>query len=290
MSKIKITKVEFYITNVCNLTCENCNRYNNFHFKGWQDWQDYQQIYQRWSELLDIHQPVIMGGEPLLNPTVCDWSKQISLLFNKPVQILSNGTRINYVPKLYETLQRGNVWIGVTIHNINKMQQIMVDVEKFLIPPIQKIEGAEQNRFGAPYCYIDANNVSIPFWITDNFLQSAILKDTDGRLGLHDSDPNSAHDICGFAQGKSYHFVNGALYKCGPVALLPEFDRQFNLKLSYEDRLLLNSYQPLTLENFDSYHEEFFKNLNNPLPQCKFCPSYGGGGKIYAIDKKDLIK
>lgn len=289
MSKITIPKVEFYITNVCNLTCEYCNRFNNFYFKGWQNWQDYRHIYQQWAQLLDIKQPVIMGGEPLLNPTVCDWAEQISLLFNNAVQIVSNGTRINYVPKLYETMLRCRVWISITIHNIDEIEQIMEEVENFLTSPVKKIQGAENNKFGAPYCYIDANNVSIPFYITNDFLQSAILKDSDGNLTLHHSNPKHAHDICVFAQAKCYHFIGGKFYKCGPVALLPEFDRQFALKISDEDRVLLNSYQPLTLENFEYYSEEFFSKLDDPIDQCKFCPSYGGGGKIWPVRKNTQL-
>jgi hypothetical protein len=95
----------------------------------------------------------------------------------------------------------------------------------------------------------------------------------------------SAHDICCFAQAKNYHFVKGKLYKCGPVALLPELDQQLTLDLFDQDRYLLNSYQPLTLENFQNYHREFFDKLDDPIPQCKFCPSYGGGGKIWPIRK-----
>jgi hypothetical protein len=165
------------------------------------------------------------------------------------------------------------------------MQQIMTEVENFLTEPVTKIQGAENNPFGAPYCYTDCNNISIPFYISNDFLQSAVIKDHDGNLTLHDSDPESAHAICVFAQSKSYHFIQGKLYKCGPVALLPEFDKQFNLKISDQDRVLLNSYQPLTLENFDVYHKEFFINLDKPISQCKFCPSYGGGGKIWPVRK-----
>jgi hypothetical protein len=69
------------------------------------------------------------------------------------------------------------------------------------------------------------------------------------------------------------------------VALLPELDQQLDLAINDDDRRLLNSYQPLTLENFDSYHEEFFKKLDDPIPQCKFCPDYKGGGKIWPVRK-----
>jgi hypothetical protein len=286
VSKIYLDKVEFYITNVCNLTCENCNRFNNYYFKGWQDWQQYKEVYEQWADLLEIKHIVIMGGEPLLNPSICSWITGL-LKFSPawPLQILSNGTRINHVSGLYNTLKSNPAWIGVTLHNPDEMQSIMDEVEQFLQAPVTKLTGAENNPFNAPICFKDRNGVMIPFWITDEFLQSAILKDANGQLTLHNSDPVSAHTICNFAQGKSYHFIKGKLYKCGPVALLPEFDQQFGLKLSEEDRNLLNSYQPLTIDNFDSYHEEFFSNLDNPIPQCKFCPSYGGGGKIWPVRK-----
>lgn len=289
MAKISIKKVEFYITNVCNLTCEYCNRFNNLNFKGWQDWNDYKDTYARWSDLLEIDQIVVMGGEPLLNPSICDWATGLSKTWGRGVQILSNGTRINHVKNFYDTLRNYNVWIGVTLHNLDHAESIIAEVERFLQPPINKISGKENNAYGAEILLIDSNKVKIPFWITDSFLQNAILRDNNGVWTLHDSDPVAAHEICGFAQGKCYHFIRGKLYKCGPVALLPELDTQIGLQLSQQDRILLTSYKPLTLENFDSYHEEFFDKLDDPIPQCKFCPSYGGGGKIYAINKKDIM-
>lgn len=286
MQKIHLDKVEFYITNVCNLTCENCNRFNNYNFKGWQNWQDFSAIYSRWSELLTINHVVIMGGEPLLNPSILEWARGLIKFSTAwPVQILSNGTRINHVHGLYDFLLNNPAWVGITLHNPNEIHEIMAQVENFLRGPVEKIQGEQNNPFGAPMCYRDSNGIMIPFWTTSIFQQSAILRNEHNELTLHDSDPEQAHNICNFAQGKSYHFIGGKLYKCGPVALLPEFDRQNPLHISLQDRELLNSYQPLTLENFETYHEQFFANLDSAIPQCKFCPSYGGGGKIWPVRK-----
>jgi MoaA/NifB/PqqE/SkfB family radical SAM enzyme len=47
-----------------------------------------------------------MGGEPLLNPTVCDYVDGINELWNQRVQIMTNGTRPNRVPGLYERMVR----------------------------------------------------------------------------------------------------------------------------------------------------------------------------------------
>jgi organic radical activating enzyme len=286
--KIHINKVEFYITNVCNLTCEYCNRFNNLNFKGWQKWNDYAEIYSKWSELLEIQKVVILGGEPLLNPTICDWSTGLRSTWGQEVQILSNGTRINHVEGLYDTLKQipkqNTIWLSVMIHNMNEIDQIVGEVEKFLKAPVKKIIGKENNLYQASLLLTD-DFVQIPVWITDSFEQNAIIKDADNRWTLHNSNPEVAHSGCSFVDNKSYHFIRGKLYKCGPVALLPELDQQLNLAINDDDRQLLNSYQPLTLENFDSYHEEFFKKLDDPIPQCKFCPDYQGGGKIWPVRK-----
>lgn len=283
MQRIPVNKIEFYITNVCNLTCDNCNRFNHLNFKGWQDWKQYADLYQQWSQLLEINHIVILGGEPLLNPTVCDWAKGLAGLWNQSVQILSNGTRVNFVKDLYETLSQNPIWMGVTVHNINELDNIVDQIIAFLKPPVQKIVG--DNEFGAPLLLIDTKHVRVPIWISNYFQQNALLKDSDGAWTLHDSDPQAAHEICCFAQGKSYHFIKGKLYKCGPVALLPELDQQIGLKITDTDRAVLQAYKPLTLENFEDYHREFFLTLDDPIPQCKFCPSYGGGGNIWPLRK-----
>jgi organic radical activating enzyme len=284
--KIKIDKVEFYITNVCNLTCTYCNRFNNLNFKGWQDWNDYSEIYARWAELIEINQgATLLGGEPLLNPTVCDWALGLVKLWNKPIQILSNGTRINHVARLYDTIKNHKVWLGVTLHNIDQTESILADIEHFLHAPVTRNKGKQGNKFDAPIVLSDTNGVTIPVWVTSYFSQNAIIKQNNNWT-LHNSDPEAAHSICSFAQHKCYHFIRGKLYKCGPVALLPELDQQIGLHIGDQDRALLNSYQPLTLENFDSYHKEFFDRLDDAIPQCKFCPSYIGGSKIWPLNKK----
>jgi hypothetical protein len=54
---------------------------------------------------------------------------------------------------------------------------------------------------------------------------------------------------------------------------MPEFDQQFNLQISDSDRALLKSYKSLGVDNFEEFHQEFFQKLDQPIAQCKFCPS-----------------
>jgi hypothetical protein len=43
------------------------------------------------------------------------------------------------------------------------------------------------------------------------------------------------------------------------------------LDLSPEDKQLIRSYRPLSVENYDTEHESFFQHIDDMIPQCKFC-------------------
>jgi hypothetical protein len=285
--KHKFSKIEFYITNVCNLACEGCNRFNNYNFSGHQKWSELESIYQRWAQHIGIEHMVLLGGEPLLNPDILNWVHGLNRVFGTNVQILSNGTRINKVPGLYQALQVGGNWMGISWHNPQTIDNFDQEVRKFLQGEVIKVDrNHEDNNFGAPMMWMDSNGVKIPLWIQYEFYDSAIKLNQSGRFALHNSDPVQAHASCGFAKFKNYHFINGKLYKCGPVALFPEFDKQHEFDISAADRELINSYQPLTVEGCADHGPDYFKQLDQMLPQCKFCPeSLAYKYRLHAVSK-----
>jgi len=287
MSRITLDKIEFYITNVCNLACSHCNRFNDYHFTGWQRWSDYADDYALWSKYIDFKKITILGGEPLLNPTITEWIKGINQLWpDAIVQVLTNGTRLNNVDGLYELMPTGTRnWLGISLHNEYNEEEIFTEVKSFLKGQVTVLEGKNSNSAGADWLYRDENGVQIGIWRQDTFARAALTYTADNKLTLHNSDPYLAHRSCGFATWKNYHLIRGKLYKCGPVALFPEFDQQHPLELSPEDRQLINSYQPLSAQEFETRGAEFLANIDNPLAQCKFCPERYETEKIFAIRK-----
>lgn len=281
MKHVFENKIEFYITNVCNLTCDNCNRFNNHKFTGWQHWDDYQHVYQQWSNYIEIKNAVIMGGEPMLNPTLKDWVVGLSQIFGCGIQILSNGTRLNKMQGLYDSLVQAqkitNIppHIQISLHNINHFKQIKQDIKNFLGPVVEELGTIIDRPATDPAIYYscrDDQDILVNVHLADRFHSSALKLNQQGRFTLHDSDPNIAHDKCGFARYKCYHFIRGKIYKCGPVALFPEFDQQHNLDISDSDRLLINSYVPMTVDLWPEHHVEWLEKLDLPIAQCKFCP------------------
>jgi hypothetical protein len=277
-------KVEFYITNVCNLTCENCNRFNNYKFAGWQRWSDYADTYCRWGEYIELKNIVIMGGEPLLNPTLSEWVAGLNDIFKCNIQILSNGLQLKANPDLYNALANiksvngqasGN--IEISLHNLDHFETIKNNIRSFLQTPKEEFGiGINKIHPGDPDAYYslrDVNDVMVRMHLDNSFHDAAVYKNSQGQFTLHNSDPVLAHRGCGFAQYKCYHFIWGQLYKCGPVALMPEFDQQHNLAISDQDRLLLNSYQPLTIDHWPDSAQQWLAKLDSPIPQCKFCPT-----------------
>jgi hypothetical protein len=272
------------------LTCEQCNRFNNFDFKGWQRWSDYEEVYTQWSKLVELRAITVMGGEPTLNATLGDWIQGLNRLFDVKVQILTNGTRFRHIKHLYplfiDSVGRYgmNNHIGVSLHLLDEIDSLLADIEYFAGGPIQILPKG-QNHWGSDWEVRDSNGLLINIYKSNEFGNSAIKIAPNGRHTLHDTDPILSHQNCAFVRWKSYHFIRGNLYKCGPAALLPEFDQQHHFDISDQDREILHSYRALNPDNFLEYHQEFFDNLDNPIAQCKFCPATHDAKLIYPVKK-----
>ena len=114
--------------------------------------------------------------------------------------------------------------------------------------------------------------IKVHAWMSTKFVQSNIISLPNDKYTLYSSNPDRAHEKCTFRLFKNYHMIRGKIYKCGPVALMPEFDSQHELKITDQDRALLNSYRPFSAQDFADHSEQVLRAIKQPLPQCKFCP------------------
>lgn len=137
----KLRYAEFYITNVCNLNCQNCNRFNNYAFSGHQRWNDHAEAYQQWSQILDFNVIGIIGGEPLLNPDFPAWLENIATLWpNSKILIVTNGTQIDRWPNLYQQVKkyRDRVVVEISLHGFDLRNEILGNVMSWLQGPVSK--------------------------------------------------------------------------------------------------------------------------------------------------------
>lgn len=328
MSKMYLPKVEFYITNSCNFDCPGCNRFNNYSFTGHQRWKDYQGIYEKWSQVLDLEEFSILGGEPMMNPDYLDWLEGLLNFWPQAKgSMVTNGHFIKPdSQKLYDLVQRyaDRMEIQIGLHNADRADGMLSQMQQWLVGPItqrrvpeklQDLPGFSDNwkksyhaikdptwpdcnnpddwdrlpehirqecyevhdfspeilsdqRRG--YLLKDSNGVTVIILYENFFHQGALIHDrkTDS-FKLHHSDPKKAHDVC--HSKTCHHFGHGKLYKCGQVALFPEFYQQFHLDLEKQDLDLVHSYRPAQIDDID-HLRNFIANINQPLDQCKFCP------------------
>jgi organic radical activating enzyme len=287
---LKLKEVEVYITNVCNLACPGCNRFNNYKFKGWQRWSGYEPIYREWAKQITFDRIGILGGEPLLNPDIMLWIEGLRSLWpSSRINIITNAYRLNQVKGLYEyLLAHKKVHLKVGIHNKKHRPFVLGEIEKFLTAPFTYKFDTE-NYYDQKLYITDVNNISILVEYNWWFHQGSLipLPDTPG-FTLYNSDVKKAHDNCSMKYCHTFH--HGELYKCGVVALLPEFGEQHTIKLEPEDATLMHGYRPLQATDDMETKEKFINNLPNSIDQCKFCPEAYLGNQIWAEEKKVVFQ
>jgi organic radical activating enzyme len=135
---LNLPYLEFYITHVCNLNCENCNRCNNFNFSGHASWSRDQDRIQQWSQLLELDEIGILGGEPLLHPEFPQWLTGLADLWpHSRIKVITNGTQWHRWPQLYDMLvgYRGRVWLDVNCHNRIDYHRTVTAVAQLLHEP-----------------------------------------------------------------------------------------------------------------------------------------------------------
>lgn len=276
---------EFYITNVCNLACNGCNRFNNYNFRGFQRWDDYKDIYAEWAKEIQISSIGILGGEPLLNIDFKLWVQGIRQLWPRAsIKVTTNGFYLDKIDGLYNLVKNNRIRLDIGIHNKQHKTEVLQKVREFLVAPLHyKFDNS--NPYQQHMFITDANNLQVKVEYNWWFHQGTLIPQ-NGQFTLHQSDVETAHNNCHMKT--CHHFIRGKLYKCGVVALLPEFAEQHVISLTPEDHELMQGYQPLALTDSLDTKKEFINNIEKSIPQCRFCPEKYQGDQIFAQHKRDL--
>ena len=244
--------LEIYITNECNLTCSNCNRYNNYDFTGHYYWKDQEELLTAWSKRITSPLITLIGGEPSLHPGLTEWITGVKKLWpSSDIMVQTNGIkkvggltapwlRKTKVPEHEDFWGDPTIGIGVAVHDI-----------KFYKPFSRKFDASPQ---------FDATE----------FTECAIV-DKQTHFEVHDSDPDLAYGAC--TMKISHTLFKGLLHKCPMVAVMPEFRKQYDVRLPLRQKELLHSYMPLHPDCADEDIQRFIENRDHSIPQCNLCPA-----------------
>lgn len=237
--------IEIYITNECNLTCSECNRYNNYDFTGHYDWQHSETAILAWGQRISAPLITIIGGEPALHPNLYQWVKLARRAWpDTPVMVQTNGT------VRHPDADRIRQEFGSSFGFVASLHQEGMQ---------RTIERRNTFADGSVMDMID----------NTEFMECAV-RDHGTHFSVHRSDPTLAFNAC--SMKFSHTLLNGRLYKCPMVAVLPEFRRQYQVNLTPDQQQLLDQYQSLAPDCSDQDLQDFLDNEHKPIAQCSFCP------------------
>jgi organic radical activating enzyme len=135
------------------------------------------------------------------------------------------------------------------------------------------------------YKLVDQNNVVVVISNVYFHSEGPLIPQPDLKtFKLHSSDPIKAHESCDNRTCRE--IFQGKLYKCNTVSHFPNFEQQFNIELTDEDREMLHGYTPCASDATVDEIKSFLNLSNDPIPQCKFCKEDYSVVEIAASTKK----
>lgn len=278
--KYQIEQGVFYITNVCNLTCEYCETYNNRRFKGHFFWKDHEEYYREWSKKLSIDFITIIGGEPFANPGLYEWVSNIQDTFqeNSNLNICTNGTYLKDNQELAKKIISRGVWLDISVHDPSHYEEIKNSLETVIENYSYSLELKGQERI-----YKVGDRMLARLYPAYVFNKSSAKYIRDGITYMHHSDPAKAHELCVKDLGHCHFFVRGNLFHCYLTAISHDLIEQFGIEDRARD--ILSSYTPCSPFDSDQKIKGFIQGLRQPIRQCQVCPERYEYKVIWPLEK-----
>jgi organic radical activating enzyme len=263
----------FYITNVCNLTCDTCITYNDLRFKEHFKFEDYKDKCQRWGEILLPPKICILGGEPYANPDLLNWVVGLRSCWPNLIDfcVSTNGTYLHQLETSRAIIDQ-KLWIDVSLHDPSHYNLAKSRIEETLsIYNYTNDITIGTNMTDATYeeenYYIDGR-LAVKLSKVYEFGTNSTKMIHNSVIYMHTSDPIVAHENC---KARLCHYVvKGDLYKCFLTGIHQELTNQFTVDLESKKLLdesnLCNPFDPI------EKIEKFIGKLEDHVPQCRLCP------------------
>lgn len=273
--KIIIPNLDIHFTDLCNLHCDQCTHLSNYNINKSITVDTLIEYYETWVDKIDPQSVTISGGEPLLHPNAMEMIRLTRKYWkNSKIQMFSNGLLLDRYPQLPQVLKDENISMVVSNHSTQNSKKYNADFEKV---QIQLMYYATQydisigiDYYNQPRFWIDNKNSEIQIQ-SDNINSSwYAFYQGYGRdmKPFNDGDPKASWDNCPVYQ-ICFQLKDNNIYKCAPLAYLPNLDEKFGLSEEWEEYL---SYKPLSPDASLDEVAEFFSRKEESY--CSMCPAY----------------
>jgi MoaA/NifB/PqqE/SkfB family radical SAM enzyme len=227
--------VEIHLADHCNLNCKYCSHFSSIADKKFYDLHKFTKDIARLSKITgkNIKKISLLGGEPLLNPKVCEYMSITRQYFPQTaIRLLTNGTLLssqnNY---FWENLSKNDIKLTISSYPIDINREV---IEK---------KAAE----------------------FDVKMQYFYFKDEFEKLNLDLSGSQKDMFSCQKCfTGGCYNLYEGKLYACPVIAFVKYFNKKFNKNIKVSGGDYIDIYKINSLN-------EIIKWTYEPKKFCKYC-------------------
>lgn len=274
MNPIEIPNLDIHFTDLCNLHCEQCTHLSNYNINKSIDIDTLIRYYESWVDKIKPLTFTISGGEPLMHPQVLEMI-HITRKYWKDsyIRMFSNGLLLHRYPELPKVLECEDVNLIISNHSTKKSQRYDKEFEKIQVKLMTWIT---QYDISVGIDYYNQSTV----WFDNKNPQMQIGGDEQspwfafyqgyGRemKPFNDGNPRASWENCP-VYNVCFQLKDNNIYKCAPLAYLPNLNEKFGLSEEWDDYL---AYVPLSSDANQEEIAEFFSRQEESY--CNMCPAY----------------
>lgn len=248
--RVKVRNLEWHVTHVCNLRCDNCSHLSNYGFNETPTLAETERQWSLWNQRIQPEQFSLLGGEPTIHPELCEVVRLARKCWpDSKLLLVTNGWFLDKHPELPLVLQENSCRIDISIHHNSKEYLEKVDEIRALV-----------DDWSREYEFKYKFRKSYDKWRRVFLLWGKHLKP------YHDNDPDQSWENC--ASKWCMQLLNGKIYKCPQLAYINMLGDKVELSPEWDG---FRSYQPLEPTCTDDELEEFVARQVESY--CSFCPA-----------------
>lgn len=254
--------VETMITQACNLGCQGCTNYSDLTRSGYLTWDQGLRQIEPWLQRVSIPDFGIMGGEPLINPTVRQWIKGIRQLMPlAQIRFTTNGLLLSKHLDIVDlAAEVGNIVFKIGVHVAD------LELENNINYILNRYDWQEVTEWGIRR-YRTQNNFRLQISRPQTFWKT--FRNDYAHMAPHDSNPAESFALC--CQKTCPLLYEGKIFKCSTTGLLSgTLAKVGNPNPELWQPYLVDGLAP---DCTDQALADFLGNFGQPHRLCRQCPA-----------------
>lgn len=235
---LALRNLEIHVAHSCNLACESCSHYSNQGHKGLLDLDEARDWMAPWAVRLAPATFSLLGGEPAIHPRLAEFVPMVRALWPAAhLRLATNGFLLARHPDLPKALAKaGNTSLNVSVHHGSEAyRQRLAPVEALL------------RR------WVDTHGIAVAFKPSHANWTRRYKGFGAEMEPYEDGSPRRSWKAC--PARFCPQILDGAIWKCPPLAYLPMQDRKYRLSDKWAPYL---AYRPLPPTCSDKEMRAFF--------------------------------